>query len=153
MQFGIVDDHVLVVENVLLDVPARHARQNGWRDLVSMMIGPNHTIQHRRQKLMMMAEAAHDLAYDSHDPFIADRVDHVSMAFRWHHLSEQVASAPAFIRLFEAAPYLAQEMIEHFPVDAADQAALRSSAFFHLGYAGKSKKWLLIRAEIKKILG
>ena len=48
---------------------------------------------------------------------------------------------------------LAQEMIEHFPVDAADQAALRSSAFFHLGYADKSKKWLLIRAEIKKILG
>jgi hypothetical protein len=31
-------------------------------------------------------------------------------------------------------------------------AALRSSAFFHLGYADKSKKWLLVRAEIEKIL-
>jgi hypothetical protein len=47
---------------------------------------------------------------------------------------------------------LAQDMIKHFPADAADQAALRSSAFFHLGYTDKSKKWLLIRAEIKKIL-
>ena len=48
---------------------------------------------------------------------------------------------------------LAKEMIKHFPADAADQAALRSSAFFHMGYTGKSKKWLLIRAEIKKIVG
>jgi hypothetical protein len=47
---------------------------------------------------------------------------------------------------------LAQEMIKHFPADAADQAALRSSAFFHLGYVQKSKKWLLVRALIKKIL-
>jgi hypothetical protein len=47
---------------------------------------------------------------------------------------------------------LAREMIKHFPADAADQAALRSSAFFHLGYAEKSKKWMLVRAEIKKIL-
>jgi hypothetical protein len=47
---------------------------------------------------------------------------------------------------------LAQEMIKHFPADAADQAALRSSAFFHLGYIEKSKKWLLVRALIKKIL-
>ena len=47
---------------------------------------------------------------------------------------------------------LAQEMIKHFPDDAADQAALRSSAFFHLGYVEKSKKWLLVRAAIKKIL-
>jgi hypothetical protein len=48
--------------------------------------------------------------------------------------------------------FLAQEMIEQFPDDAADQAALRSSAFFHLGYADKSKKWLLVREEIKRIL-
>ena len=47
---------------------------------------------------------------------------------------------------------LAQEMIKHFPADAADQAALRSSAFFHLGYVEKSKKWLLVRALIQKIL-
>jgi hypothetical protein len=47
---------------------------------------------------------------------------------------------------------LAQEMIKHFSADAADQAALRSSAFFHLGYVEKSKKWLLVRALIKKIL-
>ena len=26
------------------------------------------------------------------------------------------------------------------------------SAFFHLGYVEKSKKWLLVRAEIKGIL-
>ena len=47
---------------------------------------------------------------------------------------------------------LAQEMIKHFPADAADQAALRSSAFFHMGYVEKSKRWLLVRAQIKKIL-
>ena len=47
---------------------------------------------------------------------------------------------------------LAQEMVKHFPADAADQAALRSSAFFHMGYVEKSKKWLLVRAQIKKIL-
>jgi hypothetical protein len=48
---------------------------------------------------------------------------------------------------------LAKEMIRHFPADAADQAALRSSALFHMGYIEKSKKWLLVRAEIKKIVG
>ena len=47
---------------------------------------------------------------------------------------------------------LAQQMIEHFPANAADEAALRSAGFFHLGYTDKSKKWLLVRAEIKKIL-
>jgi hypothetical protein len=47
---------------------------------------------------------------------------------------------------------LAREMIKHFPANAADQAALRSSAFLHLGYSEKSKKWLLVSAEIKKIL-
>jgi hypothetical protein len=44
-------------------------------------------------------------------------------------------------------------MIKKFPADAADQATLRSSAFFHLGYAEDSKMWLQVRAEIKKILG
>ena len=48
---------------------------------------------------------------------------------------------------------LARELIKHFPADAADQAALRSSAFLHMGYTAKSKKWLLVGAEIKKILG
>jgi hypothetical protein len=47
---------------------------------------------------------------------------------------------------------LAQDMIKHFPADAADQAALRSSAFFAMGYVEKSKKWMLVRATIKKIL-
>ena len=47
---------------------------------------------------------------------------------------------------------LAKEIIKHFPADAADQAALRSSVFFHMGYTGKSKKWLLVQAEIKKIV-
>ena len=47
---------------------------------------------------------------------------------------------------------LAREMIKQFPADAADQATLRSSAFFHMGYVEKSKKWLLVRAEIKGIL-
>jgi hypothetical protein len=47
---------------------------------------------------------------------------------------------------------LAQQMIKKFPADAADQATLRSSAFFHLGYAEESKKWLLVRAEIRKVL-
>jgi hypothetical protein len=47
---------------------------------------------------------------------------------------------------------LAQEMIKNFPADAADQAALRSTAFFHLGYPDKSKRWLLVCAEIKKTL-
>ena len=47
---------------------------------------------------------------------------------------------------------LAQQMIKHFPANAADQTALRSTAFFHMGYADMSKKWLLVRAEIKKML-
>ena len=47
---------------------------------------------------------------------------------------------------------LARQMIKHFSANAADQAALRSTAFFHLGYAHMSKKWLLVRAEIKKML-
>jgi len=48
---------------------------------------------------------------------------------------------------------LAEEMIKHFPTDAADQAALRSSAFFDMGYVENCKKWLLVHAEIRKILG
>jgi len=47
---------------------------------------------------------------------------------------------------------LAQEMIKQFPADAADQAVLRSSALFAMGYLEKSKKWLLVRAKIKNIL-
>src|SRR5580765_1562026 len=46
---------------------------------------------------------------------------------------------------------LALEMIKQFPTDAADQAALRSNAFFVLGHAEKSKKWMLVHAEIEKI--
>ena len=48
---------------------------------------------------------------------------------------------------------LAREMIAQFPADAADQAVLRSSSLFAMGYLEKSKKWLLVRAKIKKILG
>jgi hypothetical protein len=47
---------------------------------------------------------------------------------------------------------LARDMMKHFPTDAADQATLRSNAFFVLGHAEKSKKWLLVTHEIKKII-
>ena len=46
---------------------------------------------------------------------------------------------------------LAQEMIKHFPADAALRAATRSDALSVLGYVEKSKKWLLVRAEIEKM--
>ena len=46
---------------------------------------------------------------------------------------------------------LARDMIKEFPADAADRATLRSNAFFVLGYVEKSKKWLLVTEEIKKI--
>jgi uncharacterized small protein (DUF1192 family) len=46
---------------------------------------------------------------------------------------------------------LAQDMIRHFPTDAALRATMRSDALSVLGYAEKSKKWLLVRAEIEKI--
>jgi hypothetical protein len=47
---------------------------------------------------------------------------------------------------------LAQELIKHFPSNAADMAAQRSSAFLRMGYAGESKKWVLVRTEIEKLL-
>jgi hypothetical protein len=47
---------------------------------------------------------------------------------------------------------LAKDMIKEFPADAADRAALRSKAFFILGYVEKSKRWLLVTDTIKKIL-
>ena len=47
---------------------------------------------------------------------------------------------------------LAQEMIKLFPTDAANQAVLRSSQFSAMGYFEKSKKWLMVRTKIKKIL-
>lgn len=46
---------------------------------------------------------------------------------------------------------LAREMIKEFPADAIDRAMLRSSAFFILVYVEKSKKWLRITEEIKKM--
>ena len=46
---------------------------------------------------------------------------------------------------------LAQDMINKFPADAADRAALRSNAFHVLGYAEKSRKWLQVTEEIKKM--
>jgi hypothetical protein len=46
---------------------------------------------------------------------------------------------------------LARDMIKQFPADAADRATLRSNAFFVLGYVEKSKKWLQVTEEIKKI--
>ena len=46
---------------------------------------------------------------------------------------------------------LAQHMINTFPADAADRAMLRSNAFFVLGRAETSKKWLQVTEEIKKI--
>jgi uncharacterized small protein (DUF1192 family) len=46
---------------------------------------------------------------------------------------------------------LAQEMIKHFPADAVRRATMHSDALSVLGYVEKSKKWLLVRAEIEKI--
>ena len=46
---------------------------------------------------------------------------------------------------------LARDMIKDFLGYAADQATLRSNAFFVLGYIDKSKKWLLVTEEIKKM--
>jgi hypothetical protein len=46
---------------------------------------------------------------------------------------------------------LAQDMIKHFPADAAERAALRSNALFVLGYSEKSQTWLLVTEEIKRI--
>jgi hypothetical protein len=45
---------------------------------------------------------------------------------------------------------LARDMIKHFLGNAADQAALRSNAFFVLGYIDKSKKWLLVTEVASK---
>ncbi|MGE0119093.1 MAG: hypothetical protein AB7S71_07280 [Dongiaceae bacterium] len=47
---------------------------------------------------------------------------------------------------------LAREMIKHFPADAALRAAMRSEALSVLGYVERSKKWLLVHAEIETIL-
>ena len=46
---------------------------------------------------------------------------------------------------------LAQHMIKTFSTGAVDRAALRSNAFFVLGRAETSKKWLRVSEEIKKI--
>lgn len=46
---------------------------------------------------------------------------------------------------------LAQDMIRHFPADAALRAGMRSDALSVLGYVEKSKKWLLVRAENEKM--
>ena len=46
---------------------------------------------------------------------------------------------------------LAQDMVKHYAADAVDRATLFSNALFVLGQAEKSKKWLLVRAEIQKI--
>jgi hypothetical protein len=48
---------------------------------------------------------------------------------------------------------LARAMITSYPKDAADRAQLRSNAFFVLGRAETSKKWLHVTEEIKKIQG
>jgi hypothetical protein len=46
---------------------------------------------------------------------------------------------------------LAKGMIKKHPTDAVDQAALVSNMLFLLGRAEISKKWLLVRAEIKRM--
>jgi hypothetical protein len=46
---------------------------------------------------------------------------------------------------------LARGMIKKYPTDAVDRAALVSSMLFLLGRAEMSKKWLLVRAEIKRM--
>jgi hypothetical protein len=47
---------------------------------------------------------------------------------------------------------IVRHMIKSFPADAVDRAALRSNAFFVLGRAETSKKWLRVSEEIEKIL-
>jgi hypothetical protein len=46
---------------------------------------------------------------------------------------------------------LAQEMVKHFPADAALRASMHSDALSALGYLERSKKWLLVTNEIKKV--
>ena len=46
---------------------------------------------------------------------------------------------------------LARAMIKNFPADAADRAALRSNAFFILGRAETSNKWMQVSEEIERI--
>jgi hypothetical protein len=46
---------------------------------------------------------------------------------------------------------LVRHMIKSFPADAVDRAALRSNAFFVLGRAETSEKWLRVSEKIKKI--
>jgi hypothetical protein len=46
---------------------------------------------------------------------------------------------------------LAKGMIKKHPTDALDRAALMSNMLFVLGRAEMSKKWLLVRAEIKRM--
>jgi len=46
---------------------------------------------------------------------------------------------------------LAKGMINKHPSDAVDRAALVSNMLFLLGRAEMSKKWILVRAEIKRL--
>ena len=46
---------------------------------------------------------------------------------------------------------LAHDMVKQYAADAVDRATLFSNALFVLGETEKSKKWMLVRAEIEKI--
>jgi hypothetical protein len=46
---------------------------------------------------------------------------------------------------------LAKGMIQKHPTDAVDRAALVTNMLFLLGRTEMSKKWLLVRAEIKRM--
>jgi hypothetical protein len=46
---------------------------------------------------------------------------------------------------------LARDMVKRYAADALDRATLFSNALFVLGQDEKSKKWMLVRAEIEKI--
>ena len=46
---------------------------------------------------------------------------------------------------------LAHDMVKQYAADAVDRATLFSNALFVLGETERSKKWMLVRAEIEKI--
>ena len=48
---------------------------------------------------------------------------------------------------------LAREMLRTYPIDASDRAALISNMLYLLGRADLSRKWLLVRAVIQKVVG
>jgi hypothetical protein len=65
MDVGIFDDAVAILKHVLFHVRRCHFRQKLGGHLEPLDIGPNLVICDGRQQLMVMAEAADNLAYNS----------------------------------------------------------------------------------------